>query len=431
MFYELTVRSDFGRLAERYLSAPGSIGQPKRCEYNLNWNKPNSEPFVWTFAPLFVGICKMGSGRSRILESGRQFCRGFVELGRIGKGDNEMKNKTFEGVRRSSPFQIALVAICLSLLFGMSGCQPFIEEMPAGKTPPIVSDGPIENSRNLPTPSDGPALTKEKPELNQDANLLADSESAKLEEKISPMEKASDDQNKLDSGQDPEVGYVEPVFPQELVSPKWKRMDRNAELWLDFENKRVVVGGRICFREGYLEMFACPAGTKEHESVMAVNSSARLVHACLIALGADPGSPVGFDPEYKPANGPVIDIEVHWMADGKEVVHKAQNMVLDMNTNKAMTHDWVFGGSREFTDPSTGANYYAGDGGEFICLSNFTTATIDIPVPSSDGFDQLMFAANSENIPELGHRVLMFMKPRVEVKKTEEDAKEKKVDDSK
>ena len=39
-------------------------------------------------------------------------------------------------------------------------------------------------------------------------------------------------------------------------------------------------------REGPLEMFACPSGTKEHESVVAVLSKSREIHAALLAIGA-------------------------------------------------------------------------------------------------------------------------------------------------
>jgi hypothetical protein len=49
----------------------------------------------------------------------------------------------------------------------------------------------------------------------------------------------------------------------------------------------------------------------------------------------------------------------------------AQQMIRELGTGKAMTHDWVFVGSATWTHPDTGEELYLGDGGEFICVSNF------------------------------------------------------------
>jgi len=52
-----------------------------------------------------------------------------------------------------------------------------------------------------------------------------------------------------------------------------------------------------------------------------------------------------------------------------------------------------------------------------ICVSNFATATLDLPVPSSQDNAGLLFAAFTENIPPIGTRVRMILVPRVEAKK--------------
>ena len=45
-----------------------------------------------------------------------------------------------------------------------------------------------------------------------------------------------------------------------------------------------MVGGRVALDDGLLEFFACPAGTKEHESVVAVAASVNsAVSLCLQA----------------------------------------------------------------------------------------------------------------------------------------------------
>ena len=63
------------------------------------------------------------------------------------------------------------------------------------------------------------------------------------------------------------------------------------DVWVDKKNKQVVMQGKIAVREGNLEMFACPQGTKEHESIVATSSKAFPVFVALLALGAKPGHP--------------------------------------------------------------------------------------------------------------------------------------------
>lgn len=198
------------------------------------------------------------------------------------------------------------------------------------------------------------------------------------------------------------------------------KLSKEDEVWVDPQRKLVVVDGEIAINDGPLEMFACPKGTKEHESLVAVHSKAQVVHAGLLAVGAVAGHPVRFNPKYEPATGAVIDIWVLWQDDkGKHKV-RAQDLVKDAQTGKAMQHDWVFGGSGFFTDESTGKRYYHADGGDFICLSNFATATLDLPIKSSQANDALLFSAFTERVPPRGTKVRLVLIPRQAKKKTTE-----------
>jgi hypothetical protein len=190
------------------------------------------------------------------------------------------------------------------------------------------------------------------------------------------------------------------------------RLSKTDEVWVDMKNKRVIVGGTICLQKGMLEMFACPKQTKEHESIVSVNSKAYLVHTALLAVGAEPGSPVQYDPEYKPATGTKIKVDVIWKdAGGKTSKAAAQDMIRNVKTRKPMEHDWVFGGSMFWTDETTGKKYYQAEGGELICVSNFSTAMLDLPVQSSQSTADLLFEAFTENIPPLGTKVRLVLTP--------------------
>jgi hypothetical protein len=191
------------------------------------------------------------------------------------------------------------------------------------------------------------------------------------------------------------------------------RLDPKAPLWIDKARKRVVMVGRICLREGQLEMFACPQGTKEHESVLSVPVEAFKVHAALMALGIQPGRPVQFAPEYRAASGPEIDVSLYWTDDaGRRRSAWGQDWVQDARTGKALSQPWVFAGSGFWRDEQTGREQYLANQGELICVSNFSSAMLDLPVESSDKAGQLLFNAYSERIPPIDTKVTIVLTPK-------------------
>ncbi len=150
--------------------------------------------------------------------------------------------------------------------------------------------------------------------------------------------------------------------------------------------------------------------------MISVNALASEIHAALIAIGANPGTPVQWDPKYVPASGPVINVCVMWKDQDKLIKRRGQEMIRDFETQKPMQLEWVFGGSQVFKDQETGTTFYYGDGGELICLSNFSTATMDLTIQSSDSNDSLMFEAFTENIPEIGTKVYVVLSPQLKKK---------------
>jgi hypothetical protein len=119
------------------------------------------------------------------------------------------------------------------------------------------------------------------------------------------------------------------------LSPKY-------DVWLDVKRGVVLVDGQISLRRGMLEMFACLRNTKEHESIVSANTQAFLVHAALLRLGAEPGHPAQFVPEFKPPAGTEIEIQVQWRdPSGKLQSTRAQEWIRDVQTGKSMVHPWV------------------------------------------------------------------------------------------
>ena len=211
--------------------------------------------------------------------------------------------------------------------------------------------------------------------------------------------------------------------------PNMKRLAQKDRVWVDVKKHLVVVDGYIALRQGQLEMFACPAGTKEHESVVGLLSKAQYVHAGLLAAGARVGKPVQWEPTFTPPTGSEIEIHVLWFdKDGKKQAIDARKLVKQFGSDKILEVNWVFAGSGLWKDPDTGEQRYLAESGDLVCLSNFTTATLDIPIQSSQANSGLLFTANTELIPPEGTPVrLVFkvVKPEAEKSTPEKSASEK------
>lgn len=224
--------------------------------------------------------------------------------------------------------------------------------------------------------------------------------------------------------------------PATLLDPSaalgMQALTKDYEIWIDRKRQLVVVGGEICLREGPLEMFACPRGTKEHESIIALNCKAQFVHAALLAVGAKPGSPVKYDPTYAPATGTRVDIVIVWK-DEQDRVQKmrAQDWIRDAKTEKPMEHSWVFAGSAFWTDEQTGQRHYQAESGDLVCVSNFTTATLDLPINSSQDNGNLLFTALTDKIPPVRTKVRMVLIPRIEKTKERKEKPEQEKPDRK
>ncbi|KAA5545517.1 hypothetical protein FYK55_07695 [Roseiconus nitratireducens] len=210
----------------------------------------------------------------------------------------------------------------------------------------------------------------------------------------------------------------EPELPEDLARrafeapPGAKSLTPSGRLWIDAKQKRVYVDGYVTLRRGPIEMFACPVGTKEHESIVAALARSREVHAALLAIGATPGTPVRFRPEYSPPTGQVIRVWVGWYDDqGEFQCVDARQWIQDVEREKAMEAQWVFAGSGFWEDPEDHREYYRADSGDMICVSNFSSAMLDVAISSSADADLLRFAPMEDQIPPRETPVRLILVP--------------------
>ncbi len=181
-----------------------------------------------------------------------------------------------------------------------------------------------------------------------------------------------------------------------------KRMleEKKGRLWVNRTKKEVIVDGYIALDKGPLELFACSSGTKEHEAVVALYAPARFIHAALLAAGANPGQPVKHTPDYTPALGQRIEIQIQWFDKNQQLQKSnAKDWVRYFESKKPLTTDWVFAGSGWWHDETTGRQYYMADSGDVVCVSNFSSAMMDLPIESSAENASLSFEAFEGKIP--------------------------------
>ena len=203
------------------------------------------------------------------------------------------------------------------------------------------------------------------------------------------------------------------------MAPKRIPAGKNVVLEIPADGpRRVRIAAEVCFREGPLELLMCRKFTKEHEAILAADIDARDVHKALLAAGAKAGSPVQFQPQYKAASGSRILVNVEYEKDGKTITIPARQWIRDAKTRKELATDWVFGGSKFFPDPDDSKKppHYLANGGDVICVSNFETAMLDLPISSSQANTELQFEALTDRIPPLGTKATVILEPVAEKK---------------
>ncbi len=119
-----------------------------------------------------------------------------------------------------------------------------------------------------------------------------------------------------------------PAVSEKPATPaKLQPLNKQGTVLLDAANKKLVLKGRVCLKKGTLELLCCLKQTKEHEAIFSVDTKAYVVHAGLLALGAEQGKPVEFDPKFSPPTGQQIDIFVEWV-DPKGKTHRVPGQEL-------------------------------------------------------------------------------------------------------
>ena len=217
-----------------------------------------------------------------------------------------------------------------------------------------------------------------------------------------------------------------PAAPNGPKGPEVKKVaaGKNISLEIQDARRRVLIQARVCLREGQLEQLLTRERTKEHEAILAADVDGRDVHKALLAAGAEPGAPVEFAPDYKPASGTPIKVFVQWEEKGKLRTEPAQKWLQHAISKKDLAHQWVFAGSRFVKDPEgQRPDYYLANDGDLICVANFPSALLDLPVNSPADDNDRAYVAHTARIPPKDTKVTVILEPAPGAKKPDKQEK--------
>jgi hypothetical protein len=170
--------------------------------------------------------------------------------------------------------------------------------------------------------------------------------------------------------------------------------------------KKVEVNGWVNMQKGLVEVFACAPQGKTHEAVVVLDCVPSGLHAGLLALDLEPGSPVEFgtQAEYKAPTGDLVEIEIRWRdAQGAEHVAHAEDWVWDEKRKEPMQRaPWIFAGS--FMQPVSGSSDAVTFAADYVksLATTYHDASSILENPEADGIDDTVYFANEKAVPAVG-----------------------------
>jgi len=317
--------------------------------------------------------------------------------------------------------RVWLGGVLLLTMVSILGCEPVDAPGPPASTTEPAEPAAAQASDGSEAPSDAtadPAAEPADPAADVESDpFAAEPESPFPADDVAapPDPASSDEPDQPAEPEEPAVDLGPPLVDN--LEADYQQLDPRRPIWINKQQTEVVIVGQVVQNDVLLELFACLKDTKEHEAIIAVDLEAFFVHTGLLAVGGQSGRPANFDPVYQPASGSKIKVLVRWKdAEGRQHTDRAQDWILDAETGEPLQHDWVFAGSGFWKDEETGKQHYLAEQGDLICVSNFPTATLDLPIQSSDANSALMYRANPERVPPVGTPITLILSPIEEQK---------------
>lgn len=200
---------------------------------------------------------------------------------------------------------------------------------------------------------------------------------------------------------------------------------------INVQERCVDVESSVCLDRGALELVACTKGSKEHESIIAIEAKPMHIHAALLLLGAKPGSPATRqelgDQSGRwidvPPSGGLVDVFLLLKGEeGKRVEHPISDFIT-RSSNRSddsgsadpeagiPTHTFLFAGSVLHGDGPAPRRYLSDESGNVISLSTFGDELLCLPAVHSHENEALLWQVDATKLPSVGSNVTLRLRP--------------------
>ena len=202
---------------------------------------------------------------------------------------------------------------------------------------------------------------------------------------------------------------------------------------VDRRKSEVIIRAQIASRNGFLEQLVCKAGTREHESLLAVEAAPKMIHAALLAAGFTPGSPGAWtetQPDasgksvvnFQPPTGSKVELLVRWDDDGRMNERALCEWVRGVSPNNSSNtpivfpcNRFLFAGSHIRPNPKSlgpGEHYVADYTGSVVGLVTFGDEVIAFEEVIPDRLDvaPAMWESWTDRIPVEGTPIELIIR---------------------
>ncbi len=213
----------------------------------------------------------------------------------------------------------------------------------------------------------------------------------------------------------------------------------------------IDIDATVCLTQGMLELIACTKGSKEHESIIAVEAKPIHIHTALLLLGVAQGNPSMRKPlnekdtrwiDVPPSGGAVKVSLVIKDKDGKIVERPIGDFIkrTDNRTHgspadhkdkkdaeRFPTHTFLFAGSVLTGDGEGPRTYLSDKSGHVISIATFGDEVLCLPDVHSSENGALMWSVDPTHLPALGSKIILRLRPQASpVKKDDKEVPEGK-----
>ncbi len=242
----------------------------------------------------------------------------------------------------------------------------------------------------------------------------------------------------VSSGTEP-ASDQEPVPEKSAAKPARKNV-KLPGLVINFQKRCVDIEATTCLDEGMLELIACTKGSKEHESIVAVDARPMHIHTALLLLGANNGNPAmsravhdqGTRWVHLPPRGDPVDVYLVFEDEDGQMVERAISdfvarsdkgsgvFAVDEGTGREGDADediefpktFLFAGSHLRDNGPGPRNYLADESGNVISIATFGDELLCLPGMHAKANDALMWQVEAGRLPRVGSKVTLRLRPR-------------------